>query len=225
MSSRTLIAASGAALCLAAALQVVGWLIHPRGEELTDLTGAAQVPSHALMLLSWAVVLLALPGVYARQASRAGKLGLLAYALTMLAAAFHLYLVGFEVLVAPVLAESDGAIALIEPGGALTHGGGTLNAIGMPLLLAFPLFGVASLRARVFPRGAGWLQIVALPLFLAAALLVSPDERRVPGALSAIAVLYYAVFAGYAWIGYTLWRDTRRRIATAPALPIAEPAV
>jgi len=225
MSSRTLIAASGATLCLAAVLQFAGWLIHPRGEQLTDLTSAAQVPSHALMLLSWTLVLLALPGAYARHASRAGKLWLLAYALTMLAAVFHLYLVGFEVLVAPVLAERDGAVALIEPGGALAHGGGTLNAIGMPLLLAFPLFGVASLRARVFPHGAGWLQIAALPLFLAAALVVSPDDRAVPGALSAIALLYYAVFVGYAWIGYALWTEPGRRAEPAPALPAVQPSV
>jgi hypothetical protein len=73
--------------------------------------------------------------------------------------------------------------------------------VGIPYVLGGALFGVATFRARVLPRGpAAMLAVVAL-LTPAAALLPHALQRMAAGMPMGIAV---------AWLGYVLWSDERR---------------
>ncbi len=47
-------------------------------------------PAHLVLFLAWLLAVLGLPGFYARQAQRAGVLGLIGFVLTITAAAYHL---------------------------------------------------------------------------------------------------------------------------------------
>ncbi|MBA2454622.1 MAG: hypothetical protein H0V47_15735 [Chloroflexia bacterium] len=218
MSSATLFRLSGLALLIAVVIQFAGWAIHPAGEELHHLHSAAQVPSHVIMIVSWSFALFGLIGMYVRQAGRAGKLGLASFVLVMLSVAYHFYLLIFEALVAPILAEDAAARHLIDGGGTLVHGGEALMIVTLPVVIAFPLFGVATLRAGVFPRLAGWLPIASLPAIVLMTVLVEVGPLGAlgdQGITTPIAVLYYAIFAGYALAGHALWTER---------VPVRQPA-
>jgi hypothetical protein len=90
---------------------------------------------------------LGLPGFYARQAQRAGVLGLIGFVLTIAAAAYHLYLLLYEATATPLLAQDPGTQVLIGPGGPMTHGAGALGPLSFALLLGWPVFGLATVRA------------------------------------------------------------------------------
>jgi len=194
--------------------------MHPSGERIDDLLSPLQGASHLTMFGSWIFAMLGLPGLYAWQASRAGRTGLVAYAATVFAAGYHCYLLLYEAVPAVWLARHADTASLIATGGPLAHGAGALGPFGGLAVLAFPLFGIATVRAGIAPRWTGWIQILCLPVMMLPVLIVPQDTlERLPGAIQPIAILYYLVFAGYAGAGYALWstREAARPVA-APAM-------
>jgi hypothetical protein len=217
MSSRTLFKLSGLALLIALPLQVLGFVLHPPSEQVASVLETAYGPAHLILFVSWVFALLGLPGLYVRQANRAGVLGLVGYAAIMFAAAYHSYLLLYEAYATPLLAQEPATRALIGDG-PLAHGAGALAPFGFLSILAFPLLGIAILRAGVLPRLSGWLQIVSILAFFLGALIVSPDAPAPFGTMAAapIAWMYFLVFLGYAVGGYALWIGKER---------VREPAV
>jgi hypothetical protein len=229
-SSEQLFGLSGLALLVALPLQVIGILVHPPSEQLRHVLQPIYGPAHVVVFVSWVLALLGLPGLYARQAGRAGVLGLVGFTLTMVAGCYHSYLALYEGFAVPVMARQPATQALLGPGGPLAHGAGALGALASLSLLGFPLLGVATVRARVFPRGVGWLQILCVPVFFAVAIvqaMVFGEANAGPNATSwlagmlSVAMLYWLLFAGYAWGGTRLrWP----RVVPVAAEPTARPA-
>jgi len=224
MSSKTLFRLSGLALLMALPIQIVGSLLHPPSEEVVDVLKSIYGPAHIIIFVSWVFALLGLPGLYARQAHRAGVLGLIGFVLTMLAAAYHFYLLLYEAYPTPLLAKETATQALIGPGGPLAHGAGALGPLAFALILAFPLFGIATVRAGVLPRWAGWLQIVSVPVFIVSSFILSPDAPAPIQGVSAISLMYYLLFLGYAWGGYALWTEKERLPASMAQMGEPQPA-
>lgn len=209
MSSKTLFRLSGLALLIALPLQVLGFVLHPPSEQVVDVLKPLYGPAHLIVFVSWMFATLGLTGFYARQAHRAGVLGLVGFAAIMFAAAYHFYLLLYEAYAAPLLAQEPATRALIGDG-PLAHGAGALGPLAFLSVLAFPLLGIATLRAGVLPRLSGWLQIASVPVFFLSILLVPLGVFAEGGMLSPIAMLYYLVFAGYAVGGYALWTGRER---------------
>jgi len=222
MSPRTLFRLSGLALLLALPLQVVGFVIHPATEDVVDVLRPTYGPAHIILFVSWVFALLGLPGLYAWQAHRARLLGLASFVLLMLAAAYHSFLLLYEAYAVPLLARE--APSLIGDG-PLAHGAGALGPLAFALVLAFPLFGLATLLAGVLPRWTGWLQILSFPVFMLGMLLV--PEAALLGMLQVvepIRLLYYLAFIGYAGGGYVLWTERERASARAAQRAVPDPA-
>ena len=209
MSSKTLLRLSGLALLIALPLQVLGFVLHPPSERAVDVLDPLYGPAHVVLFVSWLFALLGLTGFYARQAGEAGVLGLVGFAATLFAAAYHFYLLLYEAYATPLLAQEPTTSALIGDG-PLAHGAGALGPVAFLTVLAFPLFGIATVRAGVLPRPAGWLQIASVPVFFLSIVLVPLGVFAEAGLLSPIAVLYYLTFLGYAWGGYALWTGKER---------------
>ncbi len=209
MSSATLFRLSGLALLIALPLQIVGFVLHPPSEQVMDVLKPTYGPAHVILFVSWLFALLGLPGFYARQAQRAGVLGLIGFIATMFAVAYHFYLLLYEAYATTLLAQDPATQALIEDG-PLAHGAGALGPLGFLSVLAFPLLGIATVRSGILPRWSGWLQIASVPVFFLSIALVPLGVFSEGGMLSPIAMLYYLTFLGYAWGGYTLWRRHER---------------
>lgn len=218
MSSVALFRLSGLALLIALPLQVLGFVLHPPSEEVVDVLKPAYGPAHLILFVSWMFALLGLTGFYARQAHRAGVLGLIGFAATVFAAAYHFYLLLYEAYATPLLAQDPATRPLLGDG-PLAHGAGALGPLAFALVLAFPLFGVATVRAGVLPRWAGWLQIASVPVFFLSAFVISPDAPSPLPGVSPIAFLYYLTFLGYAWGGYALWTESARELTARTKAP------
>jgi hypothetical protein len=211
---------SGLALLVALPVQIVGLILHPPGERLVDLLSPLQGPAHLVLFGSWLCLLLGLPGLYVWQARRAGLLGLLAFVALACNSAYSIYVLLYEAFPAVLLAHDPRTADLIATGGPLAHGAGAFGDESFMVVLAFPLFGLATLRAGVLPRLVGWLQIAAVPAFVLSmialsAVLTEGGLATLPGPLQPIAVMYYLVFSAYAWAGRVLWSG--RAAAPAPA--------
>jgi hypothetical protein len=174
MSSQDLIRWSGLAAMVAGALWVVGDLLNltllfspePFSEEAQ--TGS-YIFRQTLFLLGVMLLLVGLVGLYARQSQAAGALGLVgflvAFAGTVLVAGF----LWASIFIAPAVAvEAPEFLDAGSPPGLFL----ALVTCGVGWLL----FGIAALRARVYPRWAtilliGGAVIFVLPLPLTAIVL------------------------------------------------------
>ena len=149
--------------------------------------------------------LLGITGIYARQAKRAGWLGLAGYVLLSL---WFVLIMGFsfvEAFILPRLTASQPAFVagwfgmLVGPTTKVDLG--ALPAIwtltGPLYLLGGLLFGVSIYRVGILPRGAGVLLAVGTVLAPIAALLPNASQPKIA----------IPVGVALAWLGYALWSE------------------
>jgi hypothetical protein len=193
---------SGLVLVAGGLLLAVATVLHPSRETPAAILQAEVrlVAAHVLFTLSSLMVLLGLPGLYAAESTRMGRLGLAGFLLaftgtTLIAVSGNF---GF---IAPVLAaESPATIDAIN----LYLPVVALNGVAFGgFVVGFVMFGMAMAKAATLPRSAGLLVAVGAPsqaFGFALAQTVSP-------ALWTVAILgSVALGAGLAWPGYQLWR-------------------
>ena len=160
--------------------------------------------------------LLGIAGIYARQAEKAGWLGLAGYLLFSLFFALTLPFAFAEAFILPLLAtdapkfvESILGLASGATGGINLGILAVLYKLGgfVGYIIGGLLFGIATLRARVLPRWAAVLLSFSAVLVLAGALLPHPLDRimAVPMGLALI------------WLGYSLFSE--RRVKVTEPLP------
>jgi hypothetical protein len=204
VSHETLDRLSGLALMGAFVLSLTGGLLHPIiGHESHSAASIAHPGfpvAHLLVFLGGALLLVGLPGLYARIAPRAGILGLVGFTLYFLANATIVQgFAAYEAFVAPVLASDPATSGALEPDGALASSApfALLQGLGgLALMLGMLLLGISIVRSRVFPAWAGAL-LAAAPVVL---LVPVPETPVLTGLLIeaprglAVAAIGYALF-------------------------------
>jgi hypothetical protein len=144
-----------------------------------------------LTLLAVSLLLLGLVGLYARQAAASGTLGLVGFLVAFLGTILLAGVWWLEAFAVPYAAEQAPALVAATPTGRLLAG--RTMSFGV-FALGWVLFGLASVRAQVFPRDAAILLIIGggIGLWMA----------TVPGAGVPLAV-------AVGWMGMGLLRSDR----------------
>lgn len=139
--------------------------------------------------LSSILLLLSLPGMYAKQANAAGWLGLSGHALLQ-AGMILIAVLGSVPLLYPSLKEAPGESA-------------AAFLLGIALTLGLLVTGIATVRAGVFPRWSGILMLAAMAGFFFDFFVA---EFLPPLAGQVGTALFGTVLAlSLAWIGISLW--------------------
>jgi len=142
-----------------------------------------------LLLLSSILLLLSLPAMYARQADAAGWLGLAGHALLQTG-----------VLLLVVIA----ATPILYPSFKTASGENlVLFLLGIALTLGLLLTGIATIRAGIFPRGAGILLLAAMAGFFFD-FFVAEFLPPLAGQLGS-SIFGIILALAFVWIGATLW--------------------
>jgi hypothetical protein len=211
--------AAGIAAAVAGTIFVLVQINHPATVGASVVTTDWFVRSTAKTVMS-ALALAGITGMYLRQRSKVGLLGLAGYLLLSFG---YLVMLGTEYVgafVLPTVAKSSPAY--VNDVVVTAFGGHPVGDIG-PLMVVFAimgvgyaagglLFGIATFRAGILYRPAAVLLAVGNVSTLSLAVL--PDSFNRP----------MAVPTGIALVGLgvSLWRDQRQQAAVAPA---AAPAV
>lgn len=187
-------------------------IFHPANVPASVLT-ARWTSVHVVACVMSFFGLLGLVGIYVRQAVKTGWLGLAGFILLSL---WMVVIMGFSFVEAFILPQmATASPALVDSWMKMFNGGtGAINVGVLPTLwtltgpvyiLGGLLFGIATFRARIFPRGAAVL--------LALGTLLAP----VAGLLSLAAQPKIAIPTGLAlaWLGYALMTER-----PAPAVPV-----
>lgn len=204
MSSTTLIRWSGLATMVGGLLWgAYGVMTFALGLTLENLAAGATggwAFWGAVLLAAFVLILLGLVGLYARQLEAAGTLGFIGFLVAFAGQALAVgdaWLGGFVmpelVQEAPALAQA--MLGFQGPPAYLAALGVTYGAHN----LGWILFAIATMRARVLPRGGALLLIVGILLGLPG--MVAPVFWQITAVV---------VGAGLTWLGYALWSSTRQ---------------
>lgn len=196
------------ALVVAGVLMTVATLLHPSRETATTIIATEErlVTAHVLYTLSWLLVLLGLPGLYAAARGSLRRLGLVGYLIAFLGT-YLIAVTGNFGFLAPVLAREAPAVldSITEYAPAVAING--LAAVAF--MIGYVLFGIAMMRTRALPRLAGILVALGAP----AHLLGFGLSQLVATTWWVVAIIGVASLgAGLAWAGFRLWQT-----AGAPA--------
>lgn len=187
MRSKELIRYSGLAAILGAALLLISDLLSFTffsGDPAEFVTTGAYLADGSMRVLAGISLLIGLVGLYARQAEASGVAGLVAFLTAFAGAALVFGTWWTNAFVAPVLAQENSRLLETGPTGVLSVAFTVSFALAA---VGWLLFGLVSLRTRVYPRAA------AIVLVIGAALTFAP----LPGGG---VVLEVAV----AWLGLSL---------------------
>jgi hypothetical protein len=188
--------------------------IHPP-DVVESVTTTAWGIITSLKYVMSVLFLVGITGLYARQADKAGLLGLVAFLVLATSWTLQSAYVFAEAFILPPLAATAPEFVDAMLGISYGHTGnvnlGALPTIyslgvGINYMLGGLLFGVATLRAGILPRLPAGLLAIAATLTPLAGLLPHAQQRfaAVPVALA------------LAWLGYALWSE-RRASAAQPA--------
>jgi hypothetical protein len=218
ITTTTLTRTAGAAAVVGGLLYIAVQIAHPN-LDLVLVTTTEWKVRQTMKVLFASLSLAGITGMYLRQVTRTGVLGLIGY-LTL--AIGFLLMIGVEVIggvVVPTIAGSSpgfvaDVLAVAVPGG---HAAGDLgamqpliNAMGIGFLGGSFLFGIALFRARVLARWAAALLAVGALAAVAIPLLPQVNFRL------------FAIPTGVALVGlgYSLWRDQRTAAASRLTSPV-----
>jgi hypothetical protein len=188
MNSTDLIRYSGLAAVLGAALLIISDFLSftvLSGDPMEFVTTGTYLADGTARVFAGVLLLLGLVGLYARQSEAVGPLGLVAFLAAFAGTALIFGTWWTNAFVAPVLAQENSRLLETGPTGVLGVAFTLSFALGA---VGWLLFGLVSLRARVYPRAA------VIALIVGAVLTFVP----LPGA----GVVFYVAVA---WLGLTLF--------------------
>lgn len=165
-----------------------------RTEAVGPGTQAFSRPGFVLLALGAILVMVALPGMYAHQASAAGWLGLAGYGLLQVGWVFVLVYAVAPLMYPDLASNQESAAAFL---------------LGIALSLGLVLTSIATIRAGVFPFWAGVLLLgtsIGFMFGFFVAEFLPAVAGQVGGALLAL------LFGGaWIWVGVTMWRGPATR--------------
>jgi hypothetical protein len=178
--------------------------IHPR-VILSSVTTDAWAIINSMKLAMCFLFLIGIAGIYVRQMENAGWLGFAGFVLFSLSWALQSGFVFAEVFILPPMAstapqfvDSFLGIANGSPGkldiGVIVP---VYSLVGILYLLGGLLFGIATVRAAVLPRGPATL--------LAITALLTPAAVLLPHEIQRLAAMPMGI--SLAWLGYALWTE------------------
>ena len=188
--------------------------IHPP-DILASVTTTAWAIITPLKTAMAILFMVGITGIYARQVKEAGWLGLAGFVLLGLCWALQTAFIFAEAFIIPPLATVaptfiDGFFGIVNGRPVDTYLGAlpmVYALLGLMYMLGGLLFGIATFRARILPRGAAVL--------LAAASALTPLAAMFPHEIQRYAGI--PVGLALAWLGYALFVERRAVAAQSPA--------
>jgi hypothetical protein len=212
ITTSNLIRCSGLALVPAGIVFAGIQPIHPP-DVVESVTTQAWTIITSLKTAMCMLFLVGITGLFARQAEKAGWLGLAAFLVLCLSWTLQFAFVFAEAFILPPLAATAPEFVDAALGISYGHTGGVnlgalpalYSVVGIAYMLGGLLFGLATFRVGILPRVPAALLAIAATLTPLAALLPHAEQRfaAVPVALA------------LAWLGYALWAEWRTSAAQA----------
>jgi hypothetical protein len=212
ITTTVLTRAAGAAAVAGGLLFIAVQIKHPH-LDATFTTTTEYMVRETMKILMAVLSLIGITGIYLRQVSQTGVLGLIGYVLFGVGYLAILSVQVVGVFVLPTIADSQPGyvndVLAVATGGTPTGDVGlfgSLSQAGIAYIVGGFIFGIALFRARVLARWAAALLAVGAIATLASSLLpqINPRLFAIPVSVALIG------------LGFSLWRSTRTSTTMQP---------
>jgi hypothetical protein len=212
ITTTVLTRAAGAAAVAGGLLFIAVQIKHPH-LDATFTTTTEYMVRETMKILMAVLSLIGITGIYLRQVSQTGVLGLIGYVLFGVGYLAILSVQVVGVFVLPTIADSQPGyvndVLAVATGGTPTGDVGlfgSLSQAGIAYIVGGFIFGIALFRARVLARWAAALLAVGAITTLASSLLpqINPRLFAIPVSVALIG------------LGFSLWRSTRASTTMQP---------
>ena len=212
ITTTALTRAAGAAAAAGGLLFIAVQIKHPH-LDATFTTTTEYMVRETMKILMAVLSLIGITGIYLRQVSQTGVLGLIGYVLFGVGYLAILSVQVVGVFVLPTIADSQPGyvndVLAVATGGTPTGDVGlfgSLSQAGIAYIVGGFIFGIALFRARVLARWAAALLAVGAIATLASSLLpqINPRLFAIPVSVALIG------------LGFSLWRSTRTSTTMQP---------
>jgi hypothetical protein len=212
ITTTVLTRAAGAAAVAGGLLFIAVQIKHPH-LDATFTTTTEYMVRETMKILMAVLSLIGITGIYLRQVSQTGVLGLIGYVLFGVGYLAILSVQVVGVFVLPTIADSQPGyvndVLAVATGGTPTGDVGlfgSLSQAGIAYIVGGFIFGIALFRARVLARWAAALLAVGAIATLASSLLpqINPRLFAIPVSVALIG------------LGFSLWRSTRASTTMQP---------
>jgi hypothetical protein len=204
LTTPNLLRFAGVSALMAGICYVFVGLFHPPNIA-SSVTSTRWAIVHVVACAMCFFAVLGMAGLYARQAAKAGRLGLAGFVMLTL---WFVLIMGFsfvEAFILPRLATAEPQFVqgwmgmLVGPASKFDLGVmPTLWTLSAPLYMGGGLFfGIATFRAGILPRWAGILLAIGTAAAPVAALLPNASQPKIA----------IPVGVALAWLGYALWSE------------------
>lgn len=186
---------------IAGILLILGFALHPAGEDATFGTDRRWVSAHGFLWAAFTIALLGWIGVYDVLASSTGRLGAAGFVIIIAGTSFASWIFSSDVTYVPVIAsQSPGLIRQIFNQSHVVIG--VLSVLTW--VLGDVLFGFSVIQAKVFPKLAGVLLVVGSLVIPVSYMTGLPEKVVAIGGL--------LVGASQVWLGYDVLHILRKVI-------------
>jgi hypothetical protein len=222
MKSNTLFRIAGLSLALGGMLGPLGHLVlHPPSHAL-EYQGTSQwIVAHAVLTLSWILILFGLFGLYGYLHQRMGLIGLLGFVLLSVLCLQEVATFAFDAFTLPAIKTTFPGEVATAPNGSFQQfpNGPLLGFLGFGDPIGLILFGVAIFRSRFAQRWAG-IALAASVLLILGGISLGHSPLHLDRAIPIVFSINSLVFA---WIGFGLLQATLERPQPAASVQALVP--
>lgn len=202
MGTVSLYRLSGLAVMIGMTIDGLASVFYPRGEGVALFLDSFARVDNLAKLLGSLIFLIGLPGLYAFQGARAGRLGLTGFVLSFFGlAVLEVSTDAIFAFVGPALADHQQTRFLLKDGFEQHLGSGFIAYFSLSYLVVVTglvAFGIATHRARVYPRWTGpVIAIGAVAAIVLAPLVAVPSGPFRLDRVGVLAVSFAFVCCGW----------------------------
>ncbi len=207
MKTNTLLRLGGLSLALGGILGPFGHLVfHPPSHALQYQGTSQWVVAHAVLTVSWILILFGLFGLYGHLHQRMGVIGLLGFALVSVLCLYEAATYAFDAFTLPAIQTTFPGEVATAPNGSFRQFPNWLPlALGSTIGLL--LLGIAIFRSRFAQRWSG-IALAASVFLLFVGLLLGRSPLHLERAIPIVLSINSLVFA---WIGFGLLQAVFKR--------------
>jgi len=198
MATQSFLVISGIALTLGGALQALASPAHLSNRDPNSVKSNMWVPVAITLGCSYLFISIGISGVYLRQGEQTGIIGLIGFILALLGSLLALPISFITAFVIPYVAKQESysktPLDLLGAKGPIPGIFNLLLGYIFLLMPGFVLFGIATIRAGVFPPLAGWLVLFGIVISQSGNMVLKLTFlRNVGGVLFGLGLAWHGV--------------------------------
>lgn len=195
-------------------------ILHPPSHALQYQGSTGWVVAHALLTVSFALILFGVFGLYGHLHERLGVIGLIGFVFVVLLCLYSIASYAFDAFTVPAIRTTFPGETATDPNGSFEQFPNGLFPLPIGFLVGLVLFGIAIFRSGFGQRWSGIaLAVCPFLIYIGLALAHSPMHLD-----RAVGIAHSINELAFAWIGFGLFQEMRagaQRATRTPALASA----